>query len=233
MMSSQDVLFQSFLTFNKELLDSKPYKKDLDFNLEYMLQLKRQLRESDKRLRYYENIDAVIERPFIKNCIYNLLERQSRLDYELVEQPQETSFYALTFTFDPKRFHNIDLVPIGKQIEYIKLVILKAIDENVIDNIYGSYEYHKGRPVIHFHGIVEHPTNSDTYYELKTYFTKLFSASATNHHAVEIKRVSDYKGWIEYINKVDENHPDMIELEELLFTPVKKPTIYIPKLKNL
>lgn len=214
-------VFQNFLKFNDELLKSKTSNTESGV-LEKLLLLKKQLREANERLKYYENIDAIIEKPYLKD-IYNSLELCEKED---TYKPPNSDCWAITLTFDPSRFHNIQLVPVGKQIECMKFIILKVIEEGIINNIYGFFEYHKGRPVIHFHGIIEHPTNQDEYFNIKTAFTRLLSASPNNIHAVDLKRVKDLNGWLEYIRKADENNPSTVDFDEVFYTP-QKPFLFI------
>jgi len=216
---------QDFCKFNDELLKTKYTKLSEDNVLIMLLDLKKQLRTANERLKYYESIDSIIEKPYLKD-VYNSLSLLSTED--IYQPPVDKSCYAITLTFDPNRFHNIQLVPVGKQIETMKFIILKTIENEVIDNIYGFFEYHAGRPVVHFHGIIEHPTNQDEYFEIKTAFTKLLSSSPNNAHAVELKIVKDINGWLEYIRKTDMNDPNIIEFEEGFYQH-KKPFLLIKK----
>lgn len=117
---------------------------------------------------------------------------------ELLEK--NVQYAALTITYDINFFPQLIITPLWEQENYIKRVLMKFIQENHFQSIYGSYELQQnGR--IHFHGIIPYyAATAELQDQIATYFT---SRQGKSQKAVLVKPVNDIQGWLNYINKKD------------------------------
>lgn len=109
--------------------------------------------------------------------------------------------WALTITFDPNRFTNIDLTTVEEQTLYIKYQLMKTIRRFNIPLLYGSFERHKnGR--IHFHGIISIYDIT----EIEKYLKRKFTNNPQNRNCILWKPIDNMQKWLEYVNKESESY---------------------------
>lgn len=159
----------------------------------YVRRLRDTIRKQYFELSYYRDINQYL-RKYSQHQLSNveLFYEYRKLDsIEMIDR-----LWAVTITFDPNRFHNIDLTSEEEQQLYIKFHLMKAIRRFNIPFLYGSFEKHKnGRT--HFHGVVSIYDNT----ELEKYLLRKFTNNPRNKHCILWKAIDNLPKWLEYINK--------------------------------
>lgn len=160
----------------------------------------RQLRFAVKELKLQN--DFLLETQSylpIKQPINNYSFNDQQVNYEDIQDP-EVDYYAITLTFDSKKFPQLIITPDIEQIKYIKKVISTILYERLFTRVYGSFEKHKSG-IIHFHGVIPLYKSLDNKINLDLLLKPYFTDSEHNKHAVLTKPVDDLQLWIKYINK--------------------------------
>lgn len=159
----------------------------------YVRILRHRLRKQHLELSFYRGIEQQLKQYTDKQ----LCEIEQFFEGEqLMEVPTDYRLWALTITFDPNRFTNIDLTDQNEQVLYIKYILMKTIRKFNIPFLYGSFEHHKnGR--MHFHGVIAIYDKK----EVEKYLLRKFTDNPKNKHCILWKPVDNINKWLDYINK--------------------------------
>ena len=165
-------------------------------------ELKNQNKQLVSILRYMLNKEENLEGDYFnKHLISQVKFNQSKI----LEVPKnQTDYLAITATFDPRRFKNINKVSIENQKNYFKKIISQLYIDNELDNIYGCFELQLNGNV-HFHGLTRKYNTNFNINNLKEVFNRYLTYDIKNRYTTIIKPVTDLSGWMSYIN--DETKP--------------------------
>lgn len=159
----------------------------------YIRQLRATIIKQHNELSYYRGITEYLKQytPNQQLQLESFFETNQLSSIQTVDR-----LWAITITFDPNRFTNIDLTTPEEQQTYIKFQLMKTIRRFNIPFLYGSFERHKnGR--VHFHGIISIYDIT----EIERYLKRKFTNNPQNKHCILWKPIDNLNKWIEYINK--------------------------------
>lgn len=159
----------------------------------YIRQLRTILIRQHNELAYYRDTREYLKR----YTQYQLSTCELFYEYNKLDEIDGSDRkWALTITFDPNRFTNIDLTTDEEQILYIKFHLMKAIRRFNVPFLYGSFENHKnGR--IHFHGVISIYDIT----EIEKYLKRKFTNNPQNRNCILWKPIDNMTKWLAYINK--------------------------------
>lgn len=136
--------------------------------------------------------------------------------FDISDQPILTdlsnsgNFYAVTITFDPNRFENLDVITEESQQKYILTKLYDFLSKGYnVTELYGSFELHQSG-VVHSHLLI----GIYDWKQLYDFLLRQFSKTRRNKHCILIKPIDDMKKWIEYINKAESYEKQYYRLKQ-------------------